>query len=252
MTMTDDRPDPTEPDPTEPGLTLPDGFEALPETSVHAELTADEALAAAGAEAERTSAFEPLPDPEVDALRDSEFAVVWRGYDTNAVDRYVDAVERCIERFDEHRSPSEAVRRALDRVGERTAAILREAERAAEETTTTSRGKADDRLQRAEREAEALWVDAQARVTSLDADVERLWQERERLIDATRELAEGLRGIADDAEARFPPEPGDAGSASTRAPGRNGARPDAPFGARPDAPEEDDPLGARPEPAEED
>ncbi len=219
-----------------PGMTdddteITDGPDPEAHTEIH-ELVAEDALAAAGAEAERTTGFEPLPDPAIDALRDTAFTVVWRGYDPHAVDAYVEAVERCIARFDEHRSPSEAVRRALDRVGERTAAILREAERSAQETTTASRAKADDRLQRAERESEELWAEAQARVRSLDEDVERLWQERERLIDATRELAASLRGIADDAEARFPPEPGGTGEpggpggggSAARAASRNGGR----------------------------
>src|SRR5690606_19768181 len=43
----------------------------------------------------------------------------------------------------------------------------------------------------------------------LDDDIERLWQERQRLIDATRDLAARLRATADDAEARIPPaDPG--------------------------------------------
>ncbi len=145
-------------------------------------------------------------DEDVAALRDVEFPLALRGYNTHAVDRYVAQVQGCIARFEQNRSPTEAVRHALDRVGEQTAAVLREAERSAEETTRQSRAKADDRLQRAEREAAELWAAAQAKAASLDEDIERLWQERQRLIDATRRLAAQLGGAADHAEAEFPPE----------------------------------------------
>lgn len=157
--------------------------------------------------AERAAARqEPDADPDIDALRDVDFPVVWRGYDTHSVDAYIVAVERCVAKFEERHSPTAAVQRALDRVGEQTSAILRQAERAAEETTTSSRVQADERLQRAEREAVATEQRAIERVRGLDDDIERLWQERQRLIDATKELAEQLRGVAADAEARFPPD----------------------------------------------
>lgn len=154
-------------------------------------------------------------DEDIAGLRDTGFPLALRGYNTHAVDRYVHRVERCIARFEENRSPTEAVRRALDRVGEQTATVLLEAERSAEETTRKSRTKADDRLQRAEREAAEVWAAAQAKARGLDEDIERLWQERERLIVATRTLAGQLRGAADAAEAEFPPEEEPAATART-------------------------------------
>jgi cell division septum initiation protein DivIVA len=148
---------------------------------------------------------------------------VFRGYETRTVDAYVARVERCIERFEDSNSPTEAVRRALDRVGEQTATILQEAERSAEETTATSRAQADDRLQRAEQEAASIWTTAHARARGLDDDIERLWQERQRLIEATKEMAEALSGIATDAEARFPPEDDQTSPGATvRGAARNG------------------------------
>ncbi|MDO8209066.1 hypothetical protein [Conexibacter sp. CPCC 206217] len=154
---------------------------------------------------QHTSDLSPARDPELEALRETEFAVVWRGYDPQAVDTYTASVVRALDRFEERTYPTAAVQRALDRVGEQTAAILRQAEQAADETTRRSRAKADDRVQRAEREAAELQAGAIARVRSLDDDIERLWQERQRLIDATKELADQLRATALDAEARFPP-----------------------------------------------
>lgn len=164
------------------------------------------------------TAVNPAADPELEALRDTEFAVVWRGYDVQAVDAYTAAVQRAVERFEERTYPTAAVQRALDRVGEQTAGILREAEQSAEETTRASRAQADDRLQRAEREAAEVQAGAIARVRSLDDDIERLWQERQRLIDATKELADQLRATAADAEARFPPADPSAGALPPRPP----------------------------------
>lgn len=208
------------------------------ETREHPAVTA-ETTAPAGAEAEDLGAEAEEPgqrtedivaiDPPASAdddlvreLRNVEFPLSLRGYNTQAVDRYVERVERSIARFDENRRPTEAVRRALDRVGEQTSAILREAERSAEETTRASRAKADDRLQRAEREAAELWATAQERAKALDEDIERLWQERQRLIEATRELANRLHGTADHAEATFPPEvaPSSESAGSVRAASR--------------------------------
>lgn len=181
-----------------------------------------------GQRTEDVVAVDPPASAEVDdirGLRDAEFPLALRGYNTHAVDRYVHRVERCIAQFEEHRLPTEAVRRALDRVGEQTSAILREAERSAEETTRASRARAEERLQQAEREATALWTAAQERARQLDEEVERLWQERQRLIEATRKLANRLHATANEAEATFPPEDaeGEAGAPS----GRRAPQPDA-------------------------
>nr|WP_246344979.1 DivIVA domain-containing protein [Conexibacter arvalis] len=177
-------------------------------------------------------------DPQLDALRDATFPVVWRGYDVQAVDDYVAAVEAALERFEERTTPTIAVQRALDRVGEQTAAILRQAEQAADETTRASRARADDRLQRAEREAAALHEAAVARVRALDDDVERLWQERQRLIDATKALAGQLRTVAEDAESRFPPAAPEAPEAPEGPEGSDAH--EAPATPAPPSAEEDD------------
>lgn len=175
-------------------------------------------------------------DPQLDALRDATFPVVWRGYDVQAVDDYVSAVEAALERFEERTTPTVAVQRALDRVGEQTAAILRQAEQAADETTRASRARADDRLQRAEREAAELHDAAVARVRALDDDVERLWQERQRLIDATKDLSAQLRSVADDAESRFPPAAAELPAGDAGAPPPEGAAPPEEPGGPPPVP----------------
>jgi cell division septum initiation protein DivIVA len=216
------------PDPTEETRELAGTppAEVAPATEID-QLAANDGLAAAGAAAERAESRSPAADEDVEALLDTSFPVVFRGYDTRVVDAYVASVERCIDRFQESHLPTDAVRRALDRVGEQTATILQEAERSAEETTATSRAQADDRLQRAEQEAAAISTTAHARARGIDDDIERLWQERQRLIEATKGLAEALSGIAADAEARFPPEDDQASPGETvRGTSRNGTRRD--------------------------
>lgn len=146
------------------------------------------------------------PDaPDFAPLRAPDFPVVWRGYDVQAVDAYVADVTAAVELFEQRTTPTIAVQRALERVGEQTAAILQQAQSAADETTRESRAAADDRVQAAAREARELHDEAVARVRALDDDVERLWEERQRLIEATKELADRLRAVAEEGEARFPP-----------------------------------------------
>lgn len=222
--------DPPEDTPRSPGDPPEDDG---PIAEVDAEPVLEDVAAPVGAPVpdQRTEdivAVDPPPSAEIDdirGLRDHDFPLALRGYNTHAVDRYVHRVERCVAQFEEHRLPTEAVRRALDRVGEQTSAILREAERSAEETTRASRAKADERLQRAEREAAALWEAAQERARQLDEEVERLWQERQRLIEATRKLANRLHATATEAEATFPPEEveGEGGPPSGRRAPRSGA-----------------------------
>ena len=145
--------------------------------------------------------------PYADDPQAAEFPVVLRGYDRDAVDAYVARVSAVIEDLQASRSPQAAVRRALDRVGEETGSILRQAEVTAEQMTARSRAKADERLQRAESEARELRAAAEKHVRALDNDTDKIWQERQRLIDDTRKLADTLLAVADDAEERFPPEP---------------------------------------------
>jgi DivIVA domain-containing protein len=157
------------------------------------------------------AAPEPVEVPASDGPGSHElgsvtFATVWRGYDTAAVDAYVRRVSRALTELEETRTPQDVVRRALDRVGEETAAILREAEEAAQRITTKSRSDAADRVQKADREAHEITLRARARLRELDADIDRIWIERQRIIDDTRKLADGLALIADHAEERFPAE----------------------------------------------
>jgi DivIVA domain-containing protein len=140
----------------------------------------------------------------VEEIRSITFPVGLRGYDRDAVDAYVERVNRLIAELEISRSPESAVKHAVAQVSEETRGILERAHETAEDITARSRARADDRIQEAEREASGIREAAEHRVSELDADAEAIWAERLRLIEDVREIAERLVAMADDAAARFP------------------------------------------------
>jgi DivIVA domain-containing protein len=141
---------------------------------------------------------------EIEEVRNISFSTAMRGYDRDAVDAYIERVNRLIAELEIGRSPESAVKHAVAQVSEETRGILERAHETAEEITARSRSRADDRIQEAEREAEAVREAAEARVRELDADAEAIWNERVRLIEDVRDVAQRLLAVADDAVARFP------------------------------------------------
>ena len=146
----------------------------------------------------------------VEELRAASFPTALRGYDRAAVDEYVEQVHRVIAEFEVSRSPESAVKNAVAQVTDETRGILERAHEAADEITARSRARADDRVQEAEREAARLREDAEAQVRQLDSDVEAIWNERHRLMEDVRNIAEQLARFAEEAEARFPAAAADA------------------------------------------
>ena len=132
------------------------------------------------------------------------FPTAIRGYDREAVDDYVERVNRLIAELEISRSPESAVKHAVAQVSEETRGILERAHETAEDITARSRSRADDRIQEAEREAAKIREAAEAHVRELDADAEAIWAERQRLIADVREISERLTDVADEAAARFP------------------------------------------------
>ena len=118
----------------------------------------------------------------MEEIRSTSFPSAMRGYDREAVDSYVERVNRLIAELEISRSPESAVKHAVAQVSEETRGILERAHETAEEITARSRAKADDRIQQAEREAAEIREGAEARVHELDADAEAIWAERLRLI----------------------------------------------------------------------
>jgi cell division septum initiation protein DivIVA len=153
---------------------------------------------------EITAPLGRLPDDPVAIVR-ADFPAALRGYDRMAVDAYVKQVSQLVAELQATRSPEAAVRRALERVGEQISGILQRAHETAEQITSQSRSEAEDRLEQSRQEAAQIIADAQQRVRDLDADTDRIWAERHRIVSDTRELAGQLVGLADTAAERFPP-----------------------------------------------
>jgi cell division septum initiation protein DivIVA len=163
-------------------------------------------------------------DRLIAALIDPDFPIGLRGYDRVAVDDYLARVRAVLADLETSRSPDAAVRQALDAVGEETKAILQRAQQSADHLTARQREKADAMVAEAERlvadarteaerilaaaraDAERIRGEANAQISTLDADVDAIWQERARLLEDTRGLASALVAMADEADARFPAE----------------------------------------------
>lgn len=154
---------------------------------------------------EITAPLEKLPDDPL-ALVEAEFPTAMRGYDRHAVDDYVEQITRLVAELHATRSPEAAVRRALERVGDQITGVLQRAHETAEQITAQSRMEAEDRLERARREGLTLIETAERRVRELDADADRVWAERARIVADAEALSGQLLAVARDAAARFPDE----------------------------------------------
>ena len=155
--------------------------------------------------AEITRPLEALPEDPL-SLVDADFALALRGYDRVAVDEYVRQTRRLVAELQATRSPEAAVRRALERVGEQISGILQRAHETAEQITAQSRSEAEDRLQQARVEAAQIAAAAEQRVRDLDADTDRIWLERERIVADAEDLAGQLHSLARTAAERFSPD----------------------------------------------
>jgi DivIVA domain-containing protein len=155
---------------------------------------------------EITAPLSTLPDDPVPVVADVEFPIVLRGYDRDSVDEYVRRTSQLVAELQATRSPEAAVRRALERVGEEVSGILQRAHDTAGRITAQSRSEAEDRLETARQEAAQIVQRAEERVRELDAETDRIWAERHRIVEDTRELARELLTITDSAADRFPPD----------------------------------------------
>jgi DivIVA domain-containing protein len=140
------------------------------------------------------------PRSAADRIREVTFPVVaMRGYDRRAVDEFVDQMIELVTELEGRQSREAVVQRALDEVGEETAGILQRAHETADEIAARSRAQAEGRLQRAEREADIMRREADAYAEQVVVDTRLLWEERQRLIEDIRQLADEVLATADDA-----------------------------------------------------
>ena len=152
---------------------------------------------------EITAPLETLPDDPLSVI-DADFPHALRGYDRVAVDEYVRQTRQLVAELQATRSPEAAVRRALQRVGDQISGVLQRAHETAEQITAQSRSEAEDRLQHARIEASAIAEAAERRVKDLDADTDRIWLERQRIVADAEDLAGQLLALAKVAAERFP------------------------------------------------
>jgi DivIVA domain-containing protein len=141
--------------------------------------------------------------PASELLREASFPLAVRGYDRRAVDEFLEELRTLVGDLEAHQTREGVVQKALDELGEETAGILQRAHETADDIAARSRAQADGRLQRAEREAEIVKRDADEYAEQVVVDTRLLWDERQRLIEDIRHLADVVLGTADDAMERL-------------------------------------------------
>src|SRR5215213_11202410 len=154
---------------------------------------------------------EPDPTTEVhnrfrrsatEQIANRDFALAGRGYDRAAVDAFVQEVLAIVAELESRQTRETVVQRALNEIGAETAGILQRAHETADEIAARSRAQAEGRIQRAEREADMLRQQADAYSEQLVVDTRILWEERQRLIQDIRQLADEVLATAEDADER--------------------------------------------------
>jgi len=135
-------------------------------------------------------------------IANRDFPLAVRGYDRHAVDEFVQEVLELVSELEGRQTRESVVQRALDEIGEETAGILQRAHETADEVAARSRAQAEGRIQRAEREADMLRQQADAYSEQLVVDTRILWEERQRLIQDIRQLADEVLATAEDASER--------------------------------------------------
>jgi DivIVA domain-containing protein len=158
---------------------------------------------------EPTAAVDALPW-ETDRKR---FPTALHGYDRDAVDAHLAAIEREMADLRAQRLPAPAVQAEIERVGEETSAILRVAHEQAAEIVRRARAEAERCVSDAAANAVAMTEDAKRNLRQLDSETDAVWAERGRLIEDVRSVATALFSLAEDAADRFP-EDGDKGGAT--------------------------------------
>jgi DivIVA domain-containing protein len=137
-----------------------------------------------------------------DEIGERSFPIVMRGYDRAAVDAFVQEVREIITDLESRQSQESVIQRALAEVGEETTSILQRAHETADEIAARSRSQAEGRIQRAEREAELVRRQADSYSEQIVVDTRLLWEERQRLIEDIRQLADDVLNTADEAAER--------------------------------------------------
>ena len=178
---------------------------------------------------------EPYDEPEqptaaVDAMQwepdHKRFPTALHGYDRDAVDEHLAALEAEIDDLQARRLPAPTVESEIERVGAETTAILKVAHEQAAEITRRAQTQADKCVADAAANAVAMTEDAKRKLRQLDSETDAVWAERGRLIEDIRNVATALFSLAEDAADRFP-EDGDRGGATVAMAGPQAPAPQA-------------------------
>jgi cell division septum initiation protein DivIVA len=141
-------------------------------------------------------------------LTEVSFPLAMRGYDRAAVDEFVHGIRALVAELEADQTREGAVQKALDDVGVETASILQRAHATADALASRSQAEADSRLRHADSEADQVRREADEYSEQVVVDTRLLWEERQRLIEDIRQLADEVLATADDAIERLKlPEP---------------------------------------------
>jgi cell division septum initiation protein DivIVA len=141
-------------------------------------------------------------------LREVSFPLAVRGYERAAVDEFVNGVRALVAELEAGQTRDGAVHKALDEVGVETASILQRAHDTANQLTSRAQAEADAGLRQADSEAEQVRREADEYSERVVIDTRLLWEERQRLIEDIRQLADEVLATGDHAMERLKlPEP---------------------------------------------
>jgi DivIVA domain-containing protein len=163
----------------------------------------------------------------LDRIRKATFPTARRGYDKREVERFLARLADWLETGSEAEPSSDAVRRELEKVGQRTGAILAQAEEsaqqiraeaeteakqtrsAAEATRAEAHSLREKALAEAEESAQEVLAEANRRRQDTEALIEELAARRDEILADVQSLTEQLKGLVEQARpGRETAEPG--------------------------------------------
>jgi cell division septum initiation protein DivIVA len=172
---------------------------------------------AAGGQTARAEPGEREAPEEDEAETEVGFPIAALGYNRQAVDGHIAALEQEIAELREYVDPPLSITEEIERLGEQTASILVVAHDKAHETARRAQEQAARAVREAAEDAQRITEAAQRRLRRLDEETDAVWRERERLLEDVREISRTLSTLADAAAERFPAAPEPAAAPETEA-----------------------------------
>jgi DivIVA domain-containing protein len=124
----------------------------------------------------------------IEGIRSASFSMARRGYEKEEVDRYLRELADRLEQEAGARSGSEAVKRELDLVSEKTAGILAQAEESAQRLHAEAVREASAVLSKAREDAEAVRAAADARARQVRAAADEYARETRSGVDEEQRI----------------------------------------------------------------